>query len=1034
MLANYLIFHELLKKQVIINSEADTTEKIYIADDASFTKPETEFEIQNKNIKWAAFTGGTLSNAISQRWFRNIATVQIDDKTLTEIPSNCFTDAYWIKRVILHPGITKINSAAFQNCNLEEINLESVTVISDDAFNGNYHLNHINIQNVQTLGNNAFKNSGLIDITIPKSLTGLGISVFQNCQQLTYVKFDVPVESFGMSLFQGCSNLRKIDIDTSNLNQLGDHCLESTKLESFDFEHSKIISINQLALYGTRLTIVRLPSGLGYYSIKDSAFSNIPTLKEFYCPNDEKDSIQFGTSCFLNCINLETFDTGNRTFEVTSNMFKNCISLKRFNIELIKAIREYAFRNCVNLSDLVKAPTTDSLEIDEGAFINCINLEDAFINDLEARTVTLSSKVFMYCSKLKVWNLTEKVILNGNKIFSGCNSITDISVYFQPTTDMIYSQMTFYGLQSLKSVNVLGEYLDNSVFDHCLNLEKVSLAPSIKHVGSRAFAYCNIKSIDLSYVTEIELLAFAGNPLTEVIIHHSYVIDGYIFSNCHQLTKVTIKSGVDFIPIWFAESAVEDIVLEDADSFTIKDKIVYDKNMKKLVAYPSALKAEVFNVPESVYEIGRYAFMSNKYLKTVNFLGSVFYQNGIFLGCTNLENVNHFKQQTLTITYESFFNCTKLKHLNVSIVHVEERAFMKCDSLAELKGLESCTKIMDYAFYSSGIEKMNLASIVSIARSACSYCSKLKEVLFGDSVTSIEEQAFFNTSIKSLNFSSKAPTLDIGVKCFSYCLKLKKIYVLSNIGTGTAPFTNCPLEYAYFSDKVTGFNQYMFRSLASNKIVIEFDSNNPSFYVMNDNIIVQKGTNIVMGVVSLNDSEIIEIPEGVTELTGSVITGDNYNYEKYTVTRYGSQVLKIPSTMKFYDQSAIRALRYLYTICYDGTDVLDWDYSKAGDPHKYIVKDDYPYDRINYNMAYKEKCDKWVPPDFLPPDQSSASIGGNVFGLSKKEMFMIIVIVIVSGALIALSVYFLIYTKKLCKKKNANNSMHETNDLERIDP
>ena len=94
---------------------------------------------------------------------------------------------------------------------------ESVTSIGECAFCKCTNLTNITIpESVTSIGNSAFKDcSSLTNITIPDSVTGIGNSAFYDCSSLTNITIPESVTSIGASAFEWCSSLTNITIPDS---------------------------------------------------------------------------------------------------------------------------------------------------------------------------------------------------------------------------------------------------------------------------------------------------------------------------------------------------------------------------------------------------------------------------------------------------------------------------------------------------------------------------------------------------------------------------------------------------------------------------------------------------------------------------------------------------------------------------------------------------------------------------------------------------------------------------------------------------
>lgn len=67
----------------------------------------------------------------------------------------------------------------------------------------------------------AFKNAAVTAVVIPKTVTEIGDSAFENCKNLKSVTIPAGVTSIGKKAFSGCKNLKKITFKTKVLTKIG---------------------------------------------------------------------------------------------------------------------------------------------------------------------------------------------------------------------------------------------------------------------------------------------------------------------------------------------------------------------------------------------------------------------------------------------------------------------------------------------------------------------------------------------------------------------------------------------------------------------------------------------------------------------------------------------------------------------------------------------------------------------------------------------------------------------------------------------
>ncbi len=182
-----------------------------------------------------------------------------------------------------------------------------------------------------------------------------------------------------------------------------------------------------------------------------------------------------------------------------------------------------------------------------------------------------------------------------------------------------------------------------------------------------------VKVANKSTVTEIVIPdEYEGLPVTEIA--------EFAISNLRFAQKIIIGKNVEKIGAWSLrnnENVAEIAVSEDNGYFASTDGVLYTKDIKTLVAYPTA-KEGAFEIPDTVEIISTKAFYK----------------------CTKLTSIT-LPESVKTIEEKAFFRCD-LEELILpqNIEFIGKDAFAYCGKITAVAIPASIKEIGDYAFYS----------------------------------------------------------------------------------------------------------------------------------------------------------------------------------------------------------------------------------------------------------------------------------------------------------------------------------------------
>ena len=513
--------------------------------------------IDSNAFRGTAITSIDLSNVTSLGTYAFYNCTSLKSVTLssslTELPADLFTNCQLLKDITLPLNLQSIGSYALANTGISSIKFgEDLYSIGTRAFEKCANLTTIdttNSKSLTSLGDLAFNEcSKLTNFQIPNSVTTLGNFVFQDCVGLTgKMKISENVTSIGKNPFAGCLNVTGVEVDLNNTNYKTDSInalynadngliyypenatgevtipsnveVLANAFERCDYITKIILSegIEEIAnsafayMYG--LTEVVLPSTL--QTINSYAFQYDSNLTNLILPDS---LLTLGTYAFASC-GIESLDIPKNVEEISNSCFSKCENLKRVNLSNVSKISGYAFEYCSALEEIIIPSTVSSI----GTY--------AFKN-----------------SSIKKVSIPASVNDIGSSIFSGCESLTDVTLEEGFTTLGSYM---FNGCTSLASINLPSSL--TTIGTYCFKesgITDITLPKSVNSVGNYAFMECNkLNNVVLSERMEkVPQSMFQDSSIKSVVLPASIkTIESSAFKNCTELTTVTILGKLNSI-------------------------------------------------------------------------------------------------------------------------------------------------------------------------------------------------------------------------------------------------------------------------------------------------------------------------------------------------------------------------------------------------------------------------------------------------------------------------------------------------------
>ena len=460
-----------------------------------------------------------------------------------------------------------------------------------------------------------------------------------------------------------CSATMKLPFRTYLL--IGLLLILSQNLSAYDFIKDGIaynfISVSDRTVEVTYINysnsysgIVSIPSTVNYsgktyavIAIGNSAFFGCKDLTNIELPNSIN---SFKSGAFCNCSELADITIPNSVTEIGENVFSGCTNFtKVFIPKSVKSIGPYCFNGLNKITSVITESDADFSKTE--LFI----IKDNFrYKVLKKDSVAVSSNSYsgdiVILETVSAGN-TFTVSSIDNKAFNDCWKVTSVTIpsSIQSVGDFAFSQC--HKTKFLFINNRITSYGQHA-FNYCQALTDINIPNEVKYIGDGAFGGC----IKLKY-NESENAYYIGNkenPYLVLIKSVSQNIDtciinetcrfihSYAFSNCTNLTNLTVPSNVNSIGS-YAFTNVKNIIYSgnatgspwgalNVNGYVDGDFVFADEAKTQLTAYIGSGGDVV--IPDGVSTIGKYAFYNCKGLTSISIPSSVTsIEESAFYGC-----------------------------------------------------------------------------------------------------------------------------------------------------------------------------------------------------------------------------------------------------------------------------------------------------------------------------------------------------------------------------------------------------------------
>lgn len=553
----------------------------------------------------------------------------------------------------------------------------------------------------------------------------------------------------------------------SSVTRLGIRCLQNgTKLTEIHLPKG-LTYLGEMAFgYCESLTAIELPATID--TLAGATFEGCKALESVELPESV---VSMGGSVFSGCVALSEVTLPPTLQEIPFATFKGCTSLEELDMpKSLKKIGAFAFEGCTNLSEIQLPELMRTIEHD--AFSGCEALAKVSIESVALESI--GDNAFKNCKALKEIMIPAGVTKIGGLAFSGCEALANVILPSKLKT-LMGGAFARTAITELTIPDACEEILYGA-FANCKSLETVTLPRSMKKMSDKAFGDCKaLKTVivtnptpvvadkaedlaglaDLSAMSELTLIVPEGTKAAYA------AADGWkAFANVSEMLTLTAEVSAEK-PL---EGTITTLTTPELYRAVKLTGTITSADLEALTQLPRMQELDLGEVTYDAEENPLEGFSFKDYAQ----LRKLTYPKQLTTipasSCVNamlLEEVV-LPERLTTIEEEAFSYCTALRSIALpqTALNLGESVFHGCASLESIVFPDSIELIPDYGFFDCvSLQEVRFPKkVADIGEQAFTNCSHIQQIWLGENVNEIKSMAFYACdSLKTITTLRQEP-------------------------------------------------------------------------------------------------------------------------------------------------------------------------------------------------------------------------------------------------------------------------------------